>query len=151
MGDVPVYVKLVLVKRTEKDTYKRKVEWQLRDLKVLYGLAADSAEMRFELEERHTWLAASLEEKDAFLKVVQTMCERYNVGRKTKFLNMRPSEVPAGEAASARGQGNEEGVAEEEAAYQAISAKETTDLRALMQVMIVVAQITKNMSFLLSL
>merc|ERR1712013_747701 len=133
MGDVPVYVKLVLVKRTEKDTYKRKVEWQLRDLKVLYGLAADSAEMRFELEERHTWLAASLEEKDAFLKVVQTMCERYNVGRKTKFLNMRPSEVPAGEAASARGQGNEEGVAEEEAAYQAISAKETTDLRALMQ------------------
>ena len=96
-------------------------------------------------------MAASLEEKDAFLKVVQTMCERYNVGRKTKFLNMRPSEVPAGEAASARGQGNEEGVAEEEAAYQAISAKETTDLRALMQVMIVVAQISKNMSFLLSL
>jgi len=131
--DVPVYVKLVLVKRTEKDTYKRKVEWQLRDLKVLDGLGADSAEMRFELEERHTWLAASLEEKDAFLKVVQTMCERYNVGRKTKFLNMRPSEVPVGEAASARGQGNEEGVAEEEAAYQAISAKETTDLRALMQ------------------
>ena len=106
---------------------------------------------RFELEERHTWLAASLEEKDAFLKVVQTMCERYNVGRKTKFLNIRPSEVPVGEAASARGQGNEEGVAEEEAAYQAISAKETTDLRALMQVMIVVAQMTKNMSFLLSL
>ena len=68
--DVPVYVKLVLVKRTEKDTYKRKVEWQLRDLKVLDGLAADSAEMRFELEERHTWLAASLEEKEAFLKVV---------------------------------------------------------------------------------
>ena len=102
--DVPVYVKLVLVKRTEKDTYKRKVEWQLRDLKVLDGLAADSAEMRFELEERHTWLAASLEEKDAFLKVVQTMCERYNVGRKTKFLNMRPAEVLIGEAASARGQ-----------------------------------------------
>ena len=79
---MPVYVKLVLVKRTEKvrsirlflgtiicvgmakaayihrmsnppksdsclqDTYKRKVEWQLRDLKVLDGLAADSAEMR---------------------------------------------------------------------------------------------------------
>ena len=31
-------------------------------------------------------------------------------------------------------QGGEEGAAEEEAAYQAISAKETTDLRALMQV-----------------
>ena len=59
---------------------------------------------RFELEERHTWLAASLEEKDAFLKVVQTMCERYNVGRKTKFLNLRPAEVLVGEAASARGQ-----------------------------------------------
>ena len=29
-----------------QDTYKRKVEWQLRDLKVLDGLAADSAEMR---------------------------------------------------------------------------------------------------------
>ena len=61
---------------------------------------------RFELEERHTWLAASLEEKDAFLKVVQTMCERYNVGRKTKFLNLRPAEVLLGEAASARGQVN---------------------------------------------
>ena len=59
---------------------------------------------RFELEERHTWLAASLEEKDAFLKVVQTMCERYNVGRKTKFLNLKPAEVILGEAASARGQ-----------------------------------------------
>ena len=31
-------------------------------------------------------------------------------------------------------EGGEEGAAEEEAAYQAISAKETTDLRALMQV-----------------
>ena len=87
------------------------------------------------------------------------MCERYNVGRKTKFLNLKPAEVILGEAASARGQvtiygisspvwspglsclktivalkGGEEGAAEEEAAYQAISAKETTDLRALMQV-----------------
>ena len=51
-------------------------------------------------------MAASLEEKDAFLKVVQTMCERYNVGRKTKFLNLRPAEVLLGEAASARGQVN---------------------------------------------
>jgi hypothetical protein len=33
---VQVYVKLVLVKRTEKDAYKRKTEWQLRDLKVLH-------------------------------------------------------------------------------------------------------------------
>ena len=32
-------------------------------------------------------------------------------------------------------EGGEEGAAEEEAAYQAISAKETTDLRALMQVL----------------
>ena len=34
------------------------------------------------------------------------MCERYNVGRKTKFLNLRPAEVLVGEAASARGQVN---------------------------------------------
>jgi len=132
--DVPVYVKLVLVKRTEKDLYKRKAEWQLRDLRVVDGLAADSAELRLELEERMTWLAASLEEKEAFLKVVQQMCERYNVGRKTKFVNMRAHQAEVGEVGSARGQGEVAEVAEEEeAAYQAISAKETEDLRALMQ------------------
>ena len=45
------------------------------------------------------------------------MCERYNVGRRTKFLNLRLQEVTSGESSSARGQGGEE-VAEEEAAYQ---------------------------------
>ena len=75
-------------------------------LDSIYFFWEQNFPFRFELEERHTWLAASLEEKDAFLKVVQTMCERYNVGRKTKFLNLKPAEVLVGEAASARGQVN---------------------------------------------
>ncbi len=49
--------------------YKKKQEWELRELRLLDGLAPDSPDMRLDLEERYTWTCASLQEKEAFLKV----------------------------------------------------------------------------------
>merc|ERR1740137_200196 len=88
-----------------------------------------------DLDERYSWIVASVQEKEAFLKIVQNLCERnLGTGRKTKFLNL--SCVGEG---SARGQGgvlvvdDQQGKEDEaDTGYQAISDKETTDLRALM-------------------
>ena len=33
--DVPVYVKLYLLKKNEKEVFKKKQEWHIRDLKIL--------------------------------------------------------------------------------------------------------------------
>ena len=53
-NDVPVYVKIYLVKKTDRDkeAYKKKNEWQLRDLKILDGVSPDSSEFRMDLDER---------------------------------------------------------------------------------------------------
>lgn len=53
-NDVPVYVKIYLVKKTDRDkeSYKKKNEWQLRDLKILDGVSAESSEFRMDLDER---------------------------------------------------------------------------------------------------
>merc|ERR1712013_894093 len=87
-----------------------------------------------DLDERYSWIVASVQEEESFVKIVQNLCERYNIGRKTKFLNL--SCVGEG---SARGQGgvlvvddNQGKEDEADTVYQAISDKETTDLRALM-------------------
>ena len=84
---------------------------------------------------RYSWTVANVETKEEFLKTVQTLCERYNIGRRTKYLNMN-----YGTDSSVRGQavggdsdevqGKDEGG--DGGGYQAISDKETTDLRALM-------------------
>ena len=131
-NDVPVYVKIYLLKKTDKDAFKKKNEWQLRDLKVLDGVSADSPEFRMDLDERYTWVVSNVESKEEFLKTVQIQCERYNIGRKTKYLNLNLATD-----SSVRGQGgvgeDDQGKDEpEEGGYQAISEKETTDLRALM-------------------
>ena len=84
---------------------------------------------------RYSWIVATVETKEEFLKNVQSLCERYNIGRRTKYLNMN-----YGVDSSVRGQGGggdvEEGPGGKdeggEGGYQTISDKETTDLRALM-------------------
>jgi len=130
-NDVPVYVKIYLLKKTDKDTFKKKNEWQLRELKILDGVAADSSEIRMDLDERYSWIVSNYDAKLEFLKTVQNLCDRYNKGRKTKFINMN-----VGNESSVRGQGTVEDEPErgeqEEGGYQAISEKETADLRALM-------------------
>ena len=96
-NDVPVYVKIYLLKKTDKDSFKKKQEWQLRDLKILDGVSSESPEIKMDLDERwlqifgltffihvdigrYSWIVASVQEKEAFLKIVQNLCERYNIG-----------------------------------------------------------------------
>ena len=55
-NDVPVYVKIYLLKKTDKDNFKKKQEWQLRDLKILDGVSAESPEIRMDLDERQDTL-----------------------------------------------------------------------------------------------
>ena len=130
-NDVPVYVKIYLLKKSDKDSFKKKNQWQLRELKILDGVGQDSPEFKLDLDERYTWEAVNPDAKIDFLKKVQNLCERYNVGRKTKYLNLN-----FGLDSSARGQGVGDDDTDrdeaEEGGYQAISEKETADLRALM-------------------
>ena len=54
----------------EREVLKKKQEWQLRDLRLLDGLAPESPDMRLDLEEeRYTWTCTTLQEKESFLKV----------------------------------------------------------------------------------
>jgi len=128
--DVPVYAKMYLLKMNEKEVFKKKQEWQLRDLKVLDGISADSQDLRMDLDERMTWTLSSMEEKEAFILILQQMCDKYNIGRRTKYLNLGWVSGSGGDQ-SARGQGVNP-VHQEEVGYQAISEKETSDLKALM-------------------
>jgi len=132
-NDVPVYVKIYLLKKTDKDAFKKKNEWQLRDLKILDGVAQDSPEIRMDLDERYTWIVSNVDTKLEFLKTVQNLCERYNIGRKTKYLNFNFATDSSVRGLAGVGDDDAVGKDEpEEGGYQAISEKETADLRALM-------------------
>jgi len=127
--DVPVYAKMYLLKMNEKEVFKKKQDWQIRDLKILDGVSPESLDLKMDLDEKYTWTFNRLEEKESFIKVLQQMCEKYNIGRRTKYMNL--GWVAGTVDQSARGQGNNV-VQEEEVGYQPISEKETSDLKALM-------------------
>ena len=63
-----MYVKIYLLKKTDKDAFKKKNEWQLRDLKILDGVSVDSSEFRMDLDERYSWIVNNVEAKEKFLK-----------------------------------------------------------------------------------
>jgi len=130
--DVPVYAKMYLLKMNEKEVFKKKQDWQIRDLKRLDGVSAESLELKMDLDERYTWTFNTVEEKESFIKVLQQMCDKYNIGRRTKYINM--AWVTGAADQSARGQGlpGNNPTQEDEVGYQAISEKETSDLKALM-------------------
>ena len=76
-NDAPVYIKLYLLKKTDKELYKKKMEWQLRELKIVDAVDGQTAEIRLDLDERYSWIVGNYEEKEAFLRVLQKQCERY--------------------------------------------------------------------------
>ena len=76
-NDAPVYIKLYLLKKTDKELYKKKMEWQLRELKIVDAVDGQTAEIRLDLDERYSWIVGNYDEKEAFLRVLQKQCERY--------------------------------------------------------------------------
>jgi len=128
--DIPVYVKLYLLKKNEKEVFKKKQEWHIRDLKILDGISAESLDVKMDLDDKYTWNFNKSEEKEAFLKTLQQMCDKHNIGRRTKYINMA---WVLGDQ-SARGQGGvgQNNIPETDTGYQAISEKEAGDLKALM-------------------
>jgi len=130
--DVPVYVKLYLLKKNEKEVFKKKQEWHIRDLKILDGVSSESLDVKMDLDDKYTWNFNKFEEKEAFLKTLQQMCDKHNIGRRTKYMNM--NWVSGSGDQSARGQGGTEqnNIAEADTGYQAINEKEAADLKAMM-------------------
>ena len=75
-NDAPVYIKLYLLEKTDKELYK-KMEWQLRELKIVDAMDGQTAEIRPDLDERYSWIDGNYDEKEAFLRVLQKRCQRY--------------------------------------------------------------------------
>ena len=49
-NDAPVYIKLYLLKKTDKELYKKKMERQLRELKIVDAMDGQTAEIRLDLD-----------------------------------------------------------------------------------------------------
>ena len=44
-----MYVKLYLLKKNEKEVFKKKQEWHIRDLKILDGVSNESLDVKMDL------------------------------------------------------------------------------------------------------
>ncbi|XP_006814211.1 exocyst complex component 1-like [Saccoglossus kowalevskii] len=67
--DQPAQVSLYKVKKSEKDTYKKRESWLLSDLKVVDGkdTTKDVAEFDLQFEKIFKWIASNEAEKNAFI------------------------------------------------------------------------------------
>ena len=53
---MPVYVKLYLLKKNEKEVFKKKQEWHIRDLKILDGVSNESLDVKMDLGKLYNFI-----------------------------------------------------------------------------------------------
>lgn len=126
--DKPVRVTIWQVKNTDKDAYKKKNSWSLRDLKVVDG-KDNTAEFDLHFDKIYRWQAVSVPERNAFLKCLWRLCTHYVPQQRPRFENF-----PKGllEEDDARLAAPEKGIADEVDDYQALTQREEADLESLM-------------------
>lgn len=137
----PVSATVHQVKKTDKDIYKKKNSWLLRELQVVDGRDEnkDTAELDLTFDRVYKWVANSTPDKNAFIQVLWKLCCRYLPKQKPQFINI-PSDLIEENAAFADSGDvttaafdTVEAALEDEGDYRALSEKEQLDLERLME------------------
>ncbi|XP_031555794.1 exocyst complex component 1-like isoform X2 [Actinia tenebrosa] len=132
--DKPETVSLYQVKKTDKDTYKKKATWRFRDLTIIDGKDAtkDTPEFDLHFEKTYKWVASSHTEKLNFIIALWKLCVRYPTQRKPTLMNVNTALIEESiniETGRAQ-QHTDEGVTVED--YQELTQREENDLEHMM-------------------
>lgn len=137
----PIYATIhQVVKKTEKDVYKKKASWPLRELQVVDGRDEnkDTAELDLKFDRVYQWVANSTPDKHVFIQVLWKLCCRYLPKQKPQFINVPAKLIEETVAQdnigdTSTGVLEAEGELEDEGDYRALSEKEQQDLERLME------------------
>ncbi|XP_042208281.1 exocyst complex component 1-like [Homarus americanus] len=137
----PVYATVHQVKKTDKDVYKKKNSWPLRELQVVDGRDEnkDTADLDLTFDRIYKWVANSAPDKHAFIQVLWKLCCRYLPKQKPQFINI-PAELieeninlaESGDVTTSA-LDNVDAALEDDGDYRALSEKEQMDLERLME------------------
>ena len=91
-------VKLYLVKRTDRDVYKRKAEWSLQDLRVVEGVGEGEGLLELKLElasepEKLHWSCGTTAEREEFVRALQAGSEKMT-NFEAKVSSREPKKLP---------------------------------------------------------
>lgn len=91
----PVYVTIYKVKKTDKDSYKKRTSWLLKDMKTVDGKDAYTETPEFDLvfDKNYKWIASSFTDKNAFIVALWKVCTRYLPQRKPAFINVNQQSI----------------------------------------------------------
>lgn len=137
----PVYAIIHQVKKTDKDVYKKKNSWPLRELQVVDGRDEnkDTAELDLSFDRVYKWVANSTPDKNAFIQVLWKLCCRYLPKQKPQFINIPADLIEENATLTENGDvaasafDNVEAALEDDGDYRALSEKEQLDLERLME------------------
>ncbi|XP_015771492.1 PREDICTED: exocyst complex component 1-like [Acropora digitifera] len=125
----PETVSIYQVKKTEKDTYKKRTNWRLKDLKLIDGQdeTSDNAEFHLHFDKTYKWVASSVQEKHNFIVALWKLCERHLTQRKPTLLHVSGINdgIHSNESIRAQQHSDEGSEAED---YQELTQREENDL-----------------------
>ncbi|KAK7097986.1 exocyst complex component 1-like isoform X2 [Littorina saxatilis] len=135
-SETPVTAHLYQVKKGDRgDVHKKKLSWLLRDLRCVDGKSAEKETTEFDLhfEKAYKWTAMKVEEKENFIANLWRLSQRFLI-QKPDFVNVPDKlleDVTDPKALNQKSQSVDDlSIAGED--YQALSAKEESDLELLM-------------------
>uniref|UniRef100_A0A2L2Y966 Exocyst complex component 1 n=1 Tax=Parasteatoda tepidariorum TaxID=114398 RepID=A0A2L2Y966_PARTP len=136
-NEKPSLITLCQVKRSEKEVYKKKNSWQLRELKLVDGKDENKPTAEFDLhfEKVYKWIASSVQEKNAFIKCLWKFCSHLP-RQKPTFINipkdLLQDQVTSPKIGTVTPQIGEEVSVLDPEDYQALTTREESDLESLM-------------------
>uniref|UniRef100_T1JC86 Exocyst complex component Sec3 PIP2-binding N-terminal domain-containing protein n=1 Tax=Strigamia maritima TaxID=126957 RepID=T1JC86_STRMM len=133
----PFAVNIYQVKKSDKDVYKKKCSWTLRQLQEIDGKeeAKDTNEFELKFEKVYKWAASNINERNSFILCLWKTCCQYLPNKKPKFNHMPerlledPILTPEVELSS-QPIGEEDAIEMED--YQDLTEKEETGVEKLM-------------------
>lgn len=135
-ADASTQVHVYQVKKAEKgETYKKKMAWMLKDLKIVDGKdkTKEMADFDLHFEKVYKWTASSVEDRDAFISCLWKLCQRH-LSQKPEFVNVPDKLLEEIIRPTSQGLSPHEvaTAATDLENYQELSAKEESDLQSLM-------------------
>lgn len=137
----PIYATIHQVKKTDKDVYKKKNSWPLRELQVVDGKDEnkDTADLDLTFDRVYKWVANSAPDKHAFIQLLWKLCCRYLPKQKPQFINISAELIEENVNIAENGDvttsalDNVDAVLNDDGDYRALSEKEQMDLERLME------------------
>ncbi|XP_063594157.1 exocyst complex component 1-like isoform X1 [Penaeus indicus] len=137
----PIYATIHQVKKTDKDVYKKKNSWPLRELQVVDGKDEnkDTADVDLTFDRVYKWVANSAPDKHAFIQLLWKLCCRYLPKQKPQFINISAELIEENVNIAENGDvttsalDNVDAVLNDDGDYRALSEKEQMDLERLME------------------